>query len=463
MRKAYKYYFENISTIPTVLKFEVYDCVNNRRIGTLDQQFVGDYGERGNVFVLKGSQWKIVTIDEKRMIVNVEPLQVGTLNIPYWIGEIIPIDPVTARCVGKIRKESLNNRILKADSVYTTHNELKIIPSADSIVIERSTKMNAIVIHSMFGTKVNNSMSTLLSTLLSSKLGYSVETKSDAYRIFLTSNARITEPDILEVFTDPYEIDDVIIASLAGTPSINWKVWSVARRFGVINREAIYDKKIARMIYDRYFDSVLIKEAIREIIHDKFDLQATKNIIMKIRSGDITFNWREVNDFSELARPITEHVTRFSSTPLSTESGVIELMKERLEKTRHRLICMRCGKWERMFETWEIPEPITCPLCKSKLIGATFWANDTLSKLVMMRLKGTKLSPEENKRFDKVWKTASLINTFGKKAFKVLAGHGIGPDTAARILRDYVNDNELYKNIYQAERSYVMTRGFWAD
>ena len=32
-----------------------------------------------------------------------------------------------------------------------------------------------------------------------------------------------------------------------------------------------------------------------------------------------------------------------------------------------------------------------------------------------------------------------------------------------RILRDYVNEFELYKNIYQAERSYVMTRGFWAD
>jgi ATP-dependent Lhr-like helicase len=74
-----------------------------------------------------------------------------------------------------------------------------------------------------------------------------------------------------------------------------------------------------------------------------------------------------------------------------------------------------------------------------------------------------KLTPEEKKQFDKVWKTASLINTFGTSAFKVLAGHGVGPDTAARILRDYVSEFELYKNIYQAERSYVMTRGFWAD
>ena len=463
MRKAYKYYFENISTIPTVLKFEVFDCINKRRIGTLDQQFVGDYGEQGNVFVLKGSQWKIISIEEKRMIINVEPLQVGTLNVPYWVGEVIPIDPLTARYVGKIRKESLNNKILNGETIYNAHKELKMIPTVDNIVIERSKRMNAVVIHSVFGTKINNTLAALFSTLLSSKLGYSVEAKSDAYRIFLKSIARIGEQNIRNVLTDIYQIEDVIVASLAGNPNTNWKVWSVAKRFGMISREAIYDKKIARMLYDRYFDTVLAKEAIREITHDKFDFQGSQDIVTKVRNDDIAISWQEVDEFSDLARPITDHTTRFSSPPLSTESGIIELMKERLEKTRQRLICMRCGRWERIMETREIPENISCPRCSSRLIGATFGSNDTLSKIITTRLKGMKLTDEEKKQFDKVWKTASLINTFGTKAFRVLAGHGVGPDTAARILRDYVNEFELYKNIYQAERSYVMTRGFWAD
>ena len=138
-------------------------------------------------------------------------------------------------------------------------------------------------------------------------------------------------------------------------------------------------------------------------------------------------------------------------------------MKERLEKTRHRLICMRCGNWERILETRQIPDSIICPRCRSRLIGATFWSDDTLSKTIVMRLRGQRLTSEENKRFDKVWKTASLINSFGSIAFKVLAGHGIGPDICSSILRDYVDDIELFKSIYQAERSYVMTRGFWAD
>ncbi|MCC2649551.1 MAG: ATP-dependent helicase [Nitrososphaeraceae archaeon] len=61
--KAYKYYFENLSMIPHVLKFEVIDSISKRKIGSLDQQFVGDYGEKGNVFVLKGSQWRILHSD----------------------------------------------------------------------------------------------------------------------------------------------------------------------------------------------------------------------------------------------------------------------------------------------------------------------------------------------------------------------------------------------------------------
>ncbi|MGI0025043.1 MAG: DEAD/DEAH box helicase, partial [Nitrososphaera sp.] len=81
--KAYKYYFENLSMIPHVLKFEVIDSLSRRRIGTLDQQFVGDFGERGNVFVLKGSQWRILSVDEGRLVVSVEPLRGAAITIPY--------------------------------------------------------------------------------------------------------------------------------------------------------------------------------------------------------------------------------------------------------------------------------------------------------------------------------------------------------------------------------------------
>jgi len=43
--RTYRYYFENLSTIPDILKFKVFDSVGKKIIGTLDQRFVGDFGD----------------------------------------------------------------------------------------------------------------------------------------------------------------------------------------------------------------------------------------------------------------------------------------------------------------------------------------------------------------------------------------------------------------------------------
>jgi ATP-dependent Lhr-like helicase len=114
-------------------------------------------------------------------------------------------------------------------------------------------------------------------------------------------------------------------------------------------------------------------------------------------------------------------------------------------------------------ETREVPEEIACPSCRSKLVTATFWSDYDMSKIIQRRLGGVKLSQEDNHRFERAWKVASLVNNFGRKALVVLAGHGIGADTAARILRNYVDEDLMYRNIYEAEKQYVVTRGFWND
>ena len=69
--RAFRYYFENLSTIPDILKFKVLDVIGKRIIGSLDQRFVGDYGDAGNVFVLRGTQWRILNVDEKSLTINV--------------------------------------------------------------------------------------------------------------------------------------------------------------------------------------------------------------------------------------------------------------------------------------------------------------------------------------------------------------------------------------------------------
>ena len=71
------------------------------------------------------------------------------------------------------------------------------------------------------------------------------------------------------------------------------------------------------------------------------------------------------------------------------------------------------------------------------------------------------MTTEEKRKFSRAWKVSSLVENFGKTAIIVLSGYGIGADTAARILRNMVDEEHLYRQIYEAERQYIMTRGFW--
>src|SRR5215217_4469575 len=461
--KSYKYYFENLSMIPFVLKFQVIDIISKKRIGTLDQKFVGDYGEKGNVFVLKGAQWRIVSIDENKLEVNVEPLYGTKINVPYWVGELIPVDYNTSKEVGVIRNNAVNKKFRLVNNVITKFAKtFNIVPDSKNIVVESSRIQNQIVIHSTLGTKVNNTLASLFSTMISSKLGQIVETRSDPYRILLTSSVRMTQYHIESVLGGSFDVDPILIASFGNTYHLNWKVWMVSKRFGMISKEALYDKKIARMIYDKYSKTPISKESIRELIHDKYDTDLTKKVLEQYKNKEIKLHWFQVDDFSELAKPVVDHSTKFSATPASIETGILELVKERLLKTKQKLICIRCGKWERTFEVNDVPDNIICPYCKSRLVTSTFWYDNDLRKIITKKLIEKKRLPEEeDHKFERAWKVSSLINNFGKQAVLVLAGHGIGADTAARILRDYIDDEEMYKQIYKAERQYIITRGFW--
>ena len=462
--KSYKYYFENISTIPNMVKFEVIDVIRKKRIGTLDQQFIGEFGERGNVFVLKGTQWRIVSVDDNKLQVNVEQVFGSPINIPHWVGEMIPVDYETAVEVGKLRNKVLDesNFIFESD-IKNTLQKIPIIPDSKNIVIELVVSKNAVVIHSTFGTKINNTLSSLFSTFLASYVGHLVETKSDPYRILLSSSVRLSRANIEKIFYDEYDVEAILITSLSNTYNLNWRVWTVSKKFGLLDKNAIYDKRLARLIYDRYSKSPISKESIRELMHDKFDVKSTQEVLRRIRNKEISIHWFDLSLFSPLAQSIIEHHSKMSSYPLSIEKGVLDLIKERLDKTKHRLICIRCGKWERLLETREVMESISCKRCGSRLITTTFSSDYELSKIILNKLSGSEINTEQNHKFERAWKTASLINNFGKKALTVLSGYGIGVETAARILRNYVDDENLYKNIYDAERQYVTTRGFWND
>ena len=440
--RAFRYHFENLSTIPDTLKFRVVDSAGGRFIGTLDQKFVGDHGEPGKVFVLRGTRWSILAVDEKSLTISVEAFRGGASMIPYWEGESIPVDRRTAEMAGALRAGSD-----------------PIAPDGRRITVESSRSKGILVIHACFGTRINSTLSALLSSMLSSILGAAVEARSDAYRISLSSTARITEAALRDVLRDEYCLPDVVTASVSGTHNINWKMWCAAKRFGMVAKDAVYSGRLAGFLYRQYAGTPAAGEALRELYHDRYDMRGTEQVLGGIGDGSIQVEWREVADFSKLADPILDHTTRYYPQS-DVGDDVLDMVRKRLSETMHRLVCCRCGGWEMAVRTRDV-RTLSCPYCRGRQITATFYSDLDLVGIIRKRRAGESLDDEERHRFDRAWKVASLVESFGRTAIVALSGYGVGADTAARILRDMVDEKDLYRRTYLAERQYVMTRGFW--
>ena len=143
-----KYHFQNLSTIPDILKFKVVDTIENKFIGTLDQRFVGDL-DKDEIFVLRGSQWRILNIDEKSFKVNVLPIRSSQeIPVPKWEGVNIPVDFKTANKVGNFRTKVRNGSIKMANDIITSLDFGKI-PDEKTIVIEshRLPQKSVIILH----------------------------------------------------------------------------------------------------------------------------------------------------------------------------------------------------------------------------------------------------------------------------------------------------------------------------
>ena len=466
--KTLQYYYDNVSTIPDVVQFDVVDVSTNKKVGRLDQLFVGEFGEEGNSFTLKGLPWKIVSVDDDKKVVNVEPLPKGTSTIPYWVGELIPVEFETAQIVGKIRKkvaEGVHSGLSEAYIRYIAESKEKlgIIPSDDTIVVERCRGFSQMVVHCCFGTRVNQTLATLLSTILSSKLGYFVEAKSDSYRILLSSQANIPVSYIKEALSDASNLEEILSVAALGTHPMNWKTWQVAKKFGLVEKDAQYDRRAARLIQERYRNTPLYQEVLREIFVEKYDLDGAKKVIENLRSGAIKLTYAEVEAFTPLAQPIIEYAAKFAALPYSIDQALTALVKERLLNTKHKLICLHCGRWESVVKTSEAVEPLTCGLCRSRLVASTYLSDQDALRIVAKKKSGAKLDASEEEKLRKLWKTSSLLQQFGRSALLALSGRGVGPEAASRLLRNYVDEESFVKSIYRAEKLYLQTRGFWED
>ena len=72
------------------------------------------------------------------------------------------------------------------------------------------------------------------------------------------------------------------------------------------------------------------------------------------------------------------------------------------------------------------------------------------------------MTKEEAKTYTKLRRVANLVSTNGPRAAMVLAGRGVGPETAMRILRNsYRDEDDFLREIMSAEITFAKNKRFW--
>ena len=415
-KRATFYFIDNISMIPDEKSIDVIDVTTNKSIGKLDECFVTSYCSTGAKFIMAGRTWEIVSMDEK---IKVAPSKASHI-VPDWIGEEIPVPFEVAQEVGELRRTNKKNDIIKKEAEKMAGF---FIPSDETLTIEKGRNLIVIVTH--FGTRTNETFAKILGALLSQRYG-GVEASSDAYRIYLQLPYAIDANVVKEILLGLKEetIEELLRIILKRSQFIKWELVKVARKFGAIEKDADYT---AIRHLAEFFDEVIVNEAIESAIWNRMDIEHAKMVIRKLREGKVKIVIQMLSPISMEGEGKKKDFLRFG-----IDIEMLNALKKRLEEKKIVLKCMNCGH---EMETRVYRAPLKCPKCGSKMLG---------------------IAKEK-----KMAKSASLIATYGRKALLVMAGYGIGADTAARILAKQKDGYELLREIMEAEITYSRTRRFW--
>ncbi|MEM0243496.1 MAG: DEAD/DEAH box helicase [Candidatus Aenigmatarchaeota archaeon] len=426
--KGLKVYIENLSFIPSVRQFDVIDITSNKIIASLDENFVATELEIGKSYLIKGSSWKVVDIKEK---VFVEPSEEEAI-IPSWEGELIPVE-------FEVAKELEKSELFEGKKI--------------EVVFDK--KYFYYIFHLPYGNRVNETLMYAMLFFLSKEFK-EIFYKSLQYGIIFRVNKKNDE-----IFKNALEnlgnnIEAFVFESIRNSKLYFYKFFQILKRFGIISKDAeINFSKIEKLV-DFYRNSIVEKEVLNEIAFEKLDFENTKKVLNELKNIKIEFR----ENFSKFSEFLLKRVFSFSEIPMLF-ANILDKVKERLLNRKLYFICLNCGNY---FESRVKDVNFSkCLKCNSPIISIVKQDLERNLRIVNKKIKGLSLSKEEEKIYQKLYESASLFISFGKKAALVLAGKGIGIETAKKILnikKVYENEDKLIQEIFEKEKEFLKIRHF---
>jgi ATP-dependent Lhr-like helicase len=476
---TWQYFYANLSMIPDEETYEVHDVSSRRTVGTLDEKFVVNFAEPGATFVQRGEMWRVTAIDDEEARVDVTPIEDPAGEVPSWVGQEIPVPEPVASEVGELRgvagrqlaagadRESVARDVaarypIDADAVAAALKPVERtveaghpVPTDDRVVIEGRGR--TVVVNAAFGHRVNETFGRLCAALLGQQTGSSIGVETDPYRIELDVPAKIGPTDVREILagTDPDHLEAYLELALKNAESLKFTLAQVAAKFGALKRYQGDGRFGGDRLLAALEDTPVYDEAVREVFHRDLDVPRASALLASLRNGEIEL---------VVARDRTalgaggKSSGRDLLVPENADASVVQTVKDRIHDDHVKLACLHCHDFERRTKVRRVRDQPECPECGSTRIAALNpWDEETLAAV-----RADEKDDEAERRTQRAYRAASLVQSHGKRAVIALAARGVGPRNAARVINKLREDeDDFYRDILEREREYARTQSFW--
>ncbi len=473
--------------------------VDGKTLGALDEEFVATCNE-GDVLVLGGNLWRVITLDLDHDEILLEPVITHTeVKIPRWIGETIPVEWRVAReTCALIRRfcnlaEDKAKELLKqyfADEslieyLLRTRKELcTIYPRDNEFVLEvyRDREHTTIAFYHCRGTKASEVLAILLIKIFRD---YGVQVY--AYRPHQLATIIITDrnldinklKNVVAILTklSYNDILNIVNSEIKNTPLFKWRLLAVAKKMGIVSKNTSL-RELRRYAEALYNMNIVVKEAIRELLNERLDIDATFTFLNALRARRILTKIYVTKRPSRYLVEIASLTPFASLKPATVQNVIYEAIKRRLTERVVTLFCLSCSNtWHTtlssLLKQHHSPSnyatntyKIYCPRCRSQAITLVNDDEIPVLKSALTKARSGIQDParytEDEKRILKRARAISnLVMDYGVLALVALQGRGIGPETAKRLLARSRTLDDLIKAVYEQEKLFLRTSRFW--
>ncbi len=300
-------------------------------VGTLDEDFAVE-SLAGDVFLLGTTSWRIKRIEPGR--VRVEDAHGAAPSIPFWRGEAPGRTAELSLEVSRVREEiarleptagieflsrecGLDRRGAEQAVEYVKAGQamLGVLPTQEKIVAERFFDEGGgmqLILHAPFGARINRAWGLALRKRFCRSFNFELQAAATDNGIVISLGEQHSFPlDIVFGFLHPSNLEHVLTLALLDAPmfAARWR-WNASRALAVL-RFAVGRKvppQIQRMRSDDLLAAVfpdqaacaenltgeicipdhpLVRETIRNCLHEAMDLQGLLKILLAIENGEI--------------------------------------------------------------------------------------------------------------------------------------------------------------------------------